>query len=315
MNYFETSPIYCSGTSELSVSQGLRGMRDRVYISTKSSDRSARGLMRDCERSLKRMGLEKLDFYHIWNISTESEAGRVLQAGGALEGLKRLKSEGLVDHIGFTSHQEPEGIVRMIETAEFETVTVSYHLLKRKAAPALKAAHRHGMGLIIMTPLGGGTLADGMGRLGELPSGRSPAEVALRFLTAHAEVSTVIPGMRTIEEVEVNARVGNAERSLTPEESRSLEKILLGFGDPREDFCTGCDYCMPCPQGVNIPYILECRKKAKLFGLGSWAEELYKSLDPSERAGRCNACGECLERCPQKLLIVDWLREAEEGFG
>ncbi len=71
---------------------------------------------------------------------------------------------------------------------------------------------------------------------------------------------------------------------------------------------------MPCPQGVNIPYILECRKKARLFGQGSQAQEHYKRLDPYERAERCNACGECLEKCPQRLPIVDWLREAEEGI-
>jgi len=309
MNYFETAPAYCSGTSEISIGKGLRGMRDRVHVSTKSSNRTADGLKRDFERSLEKMGVERFDFYHVWCLQSMDEVRKLLARRGALEGLRELQGQGLVDHIGFTSHQPPEEIIRVIETREFECVTISYHLLKRECAKVIPVALRHGLGIVVMTPLGGGTLATQTAKLRELTRSHTSTEVALRFLLAHKELGTIIPGMTSIEEVEMDARLGGMTGPLSETESRSIERILDEFRYLEEEFCTWCNYCMPCPHGVNIPFILDCRKKVEVYRLDHWARGQYQGLPPEERADRCDECGECEPKCPNRLPIVEQLKD------
>jgi len=314
MNYFETAPEYCGGTSEVSIGKGLKGIRDSVYISTKSSSRSADGLRRDFERSLKKMGVERFDFYHVWCLQRADEVRKVLGKGGALQGLRKLQREGLVDHVGFTSHQPPDEIIRVIGTKEFECVTVSYNLLTRECAKIIPAAVRHGLGMVVMKPLSGGTLATQSDKLRALTRSHTSTEVALRFLLAHKELGTIIPGVSGIEQVEMDARLGGMTDPLSETESRCIERILDEFRYLEEEFCTWCNYCMPCPEGVNIPFILDCRKKVQVYRLLHWARGQYQSLPPEERADRCVECGECEPKCPNQLPIAEQLKEAHGKF-
>ncbi len=312
MNYFETAPEYCGGTSEISIGKGLRECRDRVYISTKSSSRTADGLRRDFERSLKKMDVERFDFYHIWCLQRADEVRKVLGKGGALQGLRKLQSEGLVDHVGFTSHQTPDEIIRVIGTKEFESVTMTYNLLNRDCAKVIPVAVRHGLGIVVMRPLSGGTLATQSGKLRELTRSHTSTEVALRFLLAHRELGTIIPGMSGIEQVDMDARLGAMTDPLSETESRCIERILDEFRYLEDEFCTWCNYCTPCPQGVNIPFILDCRKKVQVYGLLHWARGQYRGLPPEERADHCVECGDCEPKCPNRLPIVERLRETHE---
>ena len=119
-------------------------------------------------------------------------------------------------------------------------------------------------------------------------------------------------GRAAIGQVEMDARLGSMTDPLDETESRCIERILDEFRYLEEEFCTWCNYCMPCPEGVNIPFILDCRKKMQVYKLLHWARGQYQSLPPEERADRCTQCGECETKCPNQLPIIERVEEAHE---
>jgi len=194
INYFETSNWYCESRSEIKVGRGLKGLRDNVCSSTKVKVGPAvtgDDVRRAFEDSLKRLEVDRVDFYQVWDFRWDDHEA-VMKKGGGLDTIEALRDEGLIGHIGMTSHESNEHVIELLDTGRFESVTLSYHLLKREVEPVIEYAGERGIGVVIMTPLAGGLLATPSEVLVELAGSRnsSNAASALRFVMSNPHVST-----------------------------------------------------------------------------------------------------------------------------
>jgi len=325
VNYFDTAPGYCNRESEAVVGRAIKPFRDRVYVSTKNpiSNGDGAAFRARLEESLSKLDCGWIDFYHMWGINWQSYTEYILAPNGPLAEARRAKEEGLIRHLSFSFHDTPEALVRIIDAGHFETMTVQYNLLDRANEQAIQHAHDLGLGVVIMGPVGGGRLAgysETIRRL--LPQGfGGNAELALRFVLAHPGVDIALSGMSSLQMVEENAATAGRRDQLSAEERQEISKALDELRRLADLYCTGCKYCLPCPNDVNIPAIFEFMNYYRVYGLREAARERYAKLgtgDPNikgENATACQECGECEQKCPQHLSIIAQLKEAHKALG
>ena len=324
-NYFETSCSYCRNTSEIKVGMGLEGFpRDKVVISTKSGCKrfpTAQSVRKTIDESLRRLRVDYLDFYQFWGLEWAAFNDVARKPGGTLEGIRKAMSEGLIRHLGFTCHDTPENVINLLRTGEFESVTMPYNLLERANAPAIAEAGRMGIGVIIMCPLHGGILGYDSPVIRGLMGGaavRSTAEAAFRFVLSNPDVTCAISGMTTPEDIAENVRTATEFQPLSASEMAAADAALKEFQAAGDKLCTGCRYCMPCPQGVGISEIFRLANASRIYGLEGGSRRDYAMFGKDwpynsyKDAAACTRCEACLEKCPQKINIPDELAKAHE---
>jgi predicted aldo/keto reductase-like oxidoreductase len=289
INFFDTARAYTDSERKMKC---LAGLGSRVILATKSLARDADGLRRDLEASLEELGREKVDLYQLHNVSKKEELERVLARGGALEGARKAQEEGLVGFVGISSHNADTAL-EALRTGEFDTLQVPVNVVEShyEEKGVLREAGRRRVGVIAMKPMGGGAI--------------HPAPAALRYALSR-EVATVIPGMRTLRELEEN--VAALEERLFPDdrEMEALRRLADSLGDR---FCRRCQYCLPCPEGIYIPQVFICLATWRWRGEPERAVELYRRSVPVP-ASACSGCGSCEEKCPYNLPVRDMLSEA-----
>ena len=273
---------------------------------------STRDQMRQCiDSSLKRLKVDRLDFYQLWDLSAQDHfETATVGPDSPLQAMRQAKEEGLVGHLGFTSHGQPDDIIGWLKAIpEFRFVTLYYNFNDRYPERVIEYAKENGIGVCIMGPLRGGLLVGDSPifaeRLPEL-TGMPVQEIALRFLLGSPGVSTVISGMNDPAHVEQNAAVAGLENPMAPEQR---ERFIAAFREfsQGEDLCTGCRYCMgKCPEGLPVFMMMGMLQLHEVFHLDSAAESLKQAynkerFDPT----RCTACGQCVEACPQDLPIPE----------
>jgi len=325
INYLDTAPHYCKGESEIVLGKAIKGWRDRVYISTKNPlDNPDSGEFRRwLETSLRKLDVEYIDFYHMWGMNKVKYETIVATPGGRLEQARKAKEEGLIRHISFSFHDTPEVLERFIDTGYFESMTVQYNLLDRANEAAIARAAARGMGVVIMGPVGGGRLAETSPEIRQLlPQGVSGSpELALRFVLSHPGVHVALSGMSTIQMVEENAATASREEPLSANERAAIARAMDQMAALAELYCTGCGYCMPCPNDVNIPENFKYMNYYRVYGLAEYARQAYAQLGrPGSwikglKAEACVRCGECEPKCPQHIPIMKQLEEVAETLG
>ena len=312
VNYFETTRGYLGGTCQHRTAPGLAGKTRGVIVSGKGSlgaDTTAHAFRAEMERQLDILGLTHFKFYQVgwfrWAMMSH-----LLKPGGALDAIRRAKDEGLVQHVGFTGHDTPENVVKCIETGLFESVTVPYNVVLRDYEPAIRRAGELGVGIVAMGPVGGGSLAFEAQKLKDaLRIDLPTAAMALRFVLSNPNVSTACSGMNTLEQLEQNVRTAkdfDPDAARFEEMCQGLDRLRESFG---EGFCTACSYCMPCPEGVNIPRHMCTHNNWKAFGMEDAARDVLGGIPEDQRAELCTECGECEEKCPNSLPIRESLKE------
>lgn len=318
VNYFDTAPGYCDKKSEVIVGKALKGRRDKVYISTKNPIENASGddYERRLETSLKKLDTDYIDFYHFWGIDLDTYENRIDVPDGPLSRAVKLKEQGVLRHISFSFHDKPENMIEIIKRGEgvFSSVLCQYNLLDRSNEEAIAYASGRGLGVVIMGPVGGGRLGAPSKAIRELMPGKvqSSAEMALRFVLNNPGVHVALSGMSTIAMVEENARTADIARPFTPEEAARIDSMLEENRRLAELYCTGCNYCMPCPQGLNIPEIFRLMNYHRVYGLTDYARSRYAGIGKGENAAACVGCGACEKKCPQKLKIRDQLAQTHD---
>jgi predicted aldo/keto reductase-like oxidoreductase len=317
INYYDTAPGYCDGRSEPYVGKALKGIRDKVYLSTKNPIRDASGenFKKRLDDSLQLLDTDYIDFYHMWGLNLKAFEELVMAPNGPMQAAERLREDGIIRHISFSFHDKPESLLRIIDSGRFETMLVQYNILDRANEPGIAHAHDKGLGVAIMGPVGGGRLAAPSERIRSMiPGGtKTTSEMALRFVMSNHNVSTVLSGMGAMQQVEENAAIASRDEPLTTEERERVTEILAENKRLCELYCTGCKYCMPCPNEVNIPNIFELVNYYRVWGLEDFAREHYAQIGKEGHdATLCVECGECEDKCPQKLHIIDQLKEAHK---
>jgi uncharacterized protein len=325
VNYFDTGKWYCAQDSEKTLGEALKGMsRDKVYLSTKYAQEkpTADDLREKFETSLRILDVQYVDFYHLWGISWESFRTKMDIPGGPLSAFLRLKDEGLVRHLSFSFHSGPEDIPRIVDTGYFESMLCQYNLLDRRNEPGIQYAASRGLGVVIMGPVGGGRLGTRSEVIERMVPGTravSTPELALRFVLTNPGVTIALSGMSTMEQVEQNIATVSKEALLTDDEQVRIRETAQANQKFMDLYCTGCAYCIPCPHEVNIPKVFEAMNLKKVWGLEEAARTMYKEIGTNQwvtgkRADACEECGECEPKCPQKIPIIEQLKESRQAL-
>ncbi len=325
VNYVDTAYGYHDGHSERIVGNAVRadGWSDKVHIATKMPGYLAQepaDLDRMFGEQLGRLGVTRIGVYmlHCLNASIWAHTRGL----GAIEWLERQRAAGRIGAIGFSFHDRYEvleAILADYDGWDFCQLQYNYVFEEVQAGTrGLQLAASKGLGVIIMEPLFGGALANPPERVTALfrEAGADPVDLALRWLWDKPEVSLVLSGMATIEQVRANA--ASAARSavggLTPDERDLLARAKAEYDRLSPIPCTGCRYCMPCPHGVRIPDVFELYNNGNVYGTGPLGlnRVLYSMIPEGARADACIACGACEERCPQSIEISTWMPTVHE---
>jgi predicted aldo/keto reductase-like oxidoreductase len=320
INYVDTAPYYLNKLSEVTVGKALKGYRDKIYLSTKNpiEDDSYDHWMKHLETSLRKLDTDYIDFYHMWGISLEVFKTRIDIKGGPIDAALKAKEMGLIKHLSFSFHDDVKNMKEIIDSGYFESVILQYNLLDRSNEKNIEYAHEKGIGIAVMGPVGGGRLGQPSKVIQSMLKDKvkSTAEMALRFVLANPHVDIALSGMSTMEMVEENVAVASVSGVLTEIEKVRITEMLQEKTRLSELYCTGCNYCMPCPQDINIPYVFSLMNLSKVYGLtdyskGKYAKLVNKNGNKSKGVDviNCIECGVCEGKCPQKLKIMRQLKE------
>jgi len=315
VNIVDTLCFYCGGLSETAVGRAVKGRRDKVFIQTKCQT------YKPLEKgetwgtrflaTLKAMKIEYLDAYLMHSLTMD-----VFEKVGEqfVEAMQPFLRDGRLRFLGFSSHDTPENIAKFVKTGVFQVMLVQYNLIESDKARVLGMAHRRGIATAVMGPVGGGRLVGPPDFVDAKLARRGFAtpEIALRYVFSNPNIDVAFSGMNTPEMVDQNARVASLRNPLSSEAGKRLAAKFRRKARRAKLFCSGCRYCMPCPAGVNIPRNLALLSNARLYKAVEWARNEYKSMKPEMRASNCKACGKCLKKCPQKIPIIDRLKEVVE---
>lgn len=318
VNYFDTAPGYCDTISEIIVGKALKGRRNQVYLSTKYPTEVGTGddYEKKLEISLNKLDTDYIDFYHFWGISLDTWEKKLDTPDGPLARALKLRDQGVIRHISFSFHDKPENMMEIIRRGQGQLASVlcQYNLLDRANEDAIAFAHEQGLGVTIMGPVGGGRLGAPSQVIQDLLPGKvqSSAEMALRFVMNNPNVNIALSGMSSMEMVEENARVASDMSPLSAEENARVDAMLEENRRLAELYCTGCNYCMPCPKGLNIPEIFKMMNYYRVYGLTDYAKKTYAAIGSGnlkfQNAAACVGCGQCEKKCPQHLHIREQLR-------
>lgn len=316
INYFDTAKL--DGDSEEKIGAALQDVRDKCVIATKTGSRTKQESLEDFKASLKRLRTDRLDIIQLHGIDDEKTLAKAMVADGSMQTCKEARRQGLVDFIGITGHK-PRVLVKAVESGEFDTVLVPLNLVTRQASEELlPAAKARDVGVVAMKPLSAKTSSlitclyqPPLSLVSDEPElkallGQSTDErvnSALRYVLSQ-DIASVIPGLKSVGEVETAAKAGEQYNGLIAEEQK---RFSFNLG---KNWCRDCGQCMPCPQNVNIAAVLRFYTLLEVYRLKCWAKKLYSGLEV--KADACTRCGECEAKCPYKLPVADMLKEAHK---
>ncbi|MFC2099473.1 aldo/keto reductase [Candidatus Bipolaricaulota bacterium] len=292
VTFFDTANGY--GTSEERIGAALSDVRDRVTLATKTPARDRDGALKHLELSLERLRTDTIDLWQFHNVSNEEDYAKVIGPGGALEAAREALRDGVIRHIGLTSHSME---IALVATASglFETIQFPFNYVTREAEEKLiPLAEEHDVGFIGMKPFAGGLLDD--------------ARVSIKYVLQWQSVIPD-PGIETIADIEGIVRVLDGDRTLTEAERQEIERIRSEVGNR---FCLRCGYCLPCPTEIPIPTAMNLVSFLRRFPVddleGGWL------ADVAAKAAACQKCGDCESRCPYELEIREMLVENVKAF-
>ncbi len=313
VNFIDTARNY--GDSERKIGVATRGGRDDFYIATKTSRRTAKGAREELSTSLRQLGMDRIDLWQLHTVSDLADYQQVTGPGGALEAMRWAQEKGLVDHVGITIHRDL-GVMRLAaDSGEFETVMLAYSIIDQEhvGAEILPLCGKKRLGVIVMKPLCGGALA--MPRAQDEPKPKHDAIVraSLRHVISNRWVTTAIPGIQSVEEVEEDCAVGRSVRALSLRERRRSLRLIgtIGASFRYGQRCLRCGYCLPCPNGIAIPDVFRALDEYQGYpgNVRSIGLETYRSL--KVRPDACAECRRCVRKCPSGIDIPAKLKQAQ----
>jgi predicted aldo/keto reductase-like oxidoreductase len=332
MNYFDTAWPYHNGASEPLLGKALAGgYRDKVRVATKLPPwkiKTRADMDHYLGRQLEKLQTDRIDYYLLHALN--GQAWDRLAGLGAIDFMDKALADGRIKNAGFSFHGVLPDFKRIVDAYPWNFCQIQYNYLDvdyQAGTKGLKYAASKGLGVIIMEPLRGGNLTadpqppavDKIWQTAEVK--RTPAEWALRWIWNHPEVTVVLSGMNDEANIEENLAIADAAHpgSLSQTECEIVEKVAAKYRELMKVGCTGCGYCMPCPEGVKIPGMFEIYNRIYLFNNLQSARMSYAfqgsgvltATDPGF-ASQCVQCGECLEKCPQGIDIPAMLEKVVE---
>lgn len=335
VNYVDTAWPYHGGQSEPVLGRALAGgYREKVKLATKLPSwllNSREDMDRFLNAQLEKLHTDHIDYYLVHALV--GDVWDKVEKLGIADFLDKAKADGRIINAGFSFHGSLKDFTRIVDAYGWDFCQIQYNFLDEKnqaGTEGLEYAASKGLGVIVMEPLRGGNLTNPLPPAvkeiwDEAPVKRTPAEWALRWVWNHSEVTVVLSGMNKEEHIEENLAVADKAYpgSLTEAERQLVKKVERKYRELMKVGCTGCRYCMPCPQGVDIPSCFEDYNNMHMTGDTAGFRFHYAvklsgilSVGEPEFASRCVQCGECLEKCPQHIeipTILEVVVEEMEG--
>ena len=331
INFIDTAYLY--GDSETFLGEILPDIRSNVKICTKLSAINVRkydDMEPLLDEQLRRLNIDCIDYYLIHSVDLKN-MNRLLKRD-LIKFIEKAKSDGKIKHIGFSYHGPKEEFRDVVDCYDWEIVMVQYNYFDENiqaSVEGIEYAASKGMGILVMEPLKGGILA------GKMPEevekvfrksnpNKSNAQWALEWVLNNRNVTCVLSGMNNFEQLNENLDVARrtTPMSMSFEELETVELAKRVMRNSLKINCSTCGYCMPCPQGVNIPECMKIYNEKFLFNhkgfinpsLMDYYQYVYGIMGSSGNAGKCNGCGKCLRKCPQNLDIIAELEKIKREF-
>ena len=324
INYVDTAMPYHGGQSEVFLGKtGLAGgYREKVKLATKLPQwqvKTRAEMDTLLNKQLKKLKTDRIDYYLLH--AMDHSAWERLKTIDVMDFLDRAKADGRIGNAGFSYHGDRDGFPGIVDDYPWEFTQIQYNILdinNQAGQSGLEYAAAKGLGVFIMEPLRGGQLVKKIPREVQriwesLDEQRNPAEWALRWIWNHKEVTCVLSGMNVDAHIDENIRIASEARAGDLD-----KKVLEAAGRVREIYaqlmkvgCTACGYCLPCPAGIQIPYVFEQYNNLHMFDNKMETRFLYGSRAGGVTTGKpiwasgCIQCGKCERHCPQSLPVPE----------
>ena len=328
INYFDTAFSYHNGHSEEVLGLALDGgLRKKVKIVTKQPlnvMKTDDDIRRNLESTLKKLRTDFLDVYLIHNINAASWP--TIRERDIIGKFEKFKEEGLIGAVGFSYHGGYNAFSEVLSYHDWDMCQLQQNILdvnKEATEQAIHDAGKKGCALVIMEPLRGGGLAYAPPEVKELykslPEQRGEIEWAFRHLINYSEVSCILSGVTALdqlkENIEIFSKPDAVSGCLSDDEKAVMAKVKAVYESKASIPCTGCEYCMPCPSGINIPIIFSRYNEGIMFDNFSQPQRSYMLMGrANSRASNCVSCGACESKCPQGIKIIDELKKSHEAL-
>ena len=328
VNYFDTAYLYAGSETVLGTVLAKNDLRDKVYIATKlpiSRCRVNTDFDRFFTAQLSALSTDYFDYYLMHNINSVAQWNKLCDLG-ICEWIAEKRSEGKVKQVGFSFHGTREAFAELLDAYDWDFCQIQYNYANENYQAGVsglqKAAAKH-IPVIIMEPLLGGKLANGLSRdavaaFKKVNADLSPAAWGLRWLWNQPEITVVLSGMNEAAQLEDNLAVAAASEPnmLTGDEKAAYAKVIDIFKTTDKVPCTGCEYCIPCPQGVNIPACFASYNASYTHGrvtsLAMYITSTAANREVTSLASKCVGCGKCEQHCPQKIEISRELKAVKQ---
>jgi uncharacterized protein len=328
VNYVDTAYPYHGGNSEWFLGRALKGgYRDKVKLATKLPCwlvQAPEDFDKYLDEQLQKLQTDHIDFYLLHGLN--AERWPQMRDLGVLKRAEHAITDGRIRHLGFSFHDELKVFREILDAYDkwtFCQIQYNYMDVQNQAGtPGLQYAASKGLAVVIMEPILGGRLVNPPQPIQDLwntaAKKRAPADWALQWLWNQPEVSVVLSGMSAMNQVQENVASADVSgvNTLTGKELSLVERVRDKYQELSPIPCTKCGYCIPCPNGVNIPRNFEIYNAGKMYDKPDWARQEYKMwLPENERASVCQDCDECEDKCPQSIPISEWMPRVHAVLG
>jgi uncharacterized protein len=333
VNYVDSAPPYHGGNSEKVLGKALLdSYRKRVKIATKLTPfmlNKADDMEKMLNTSLQKLQTDHIDYYLLHGL--EEEFWKKLQGFGALKFLEKAKADGKIVNIGFSFHGSIKTFKDIVDANDWTMCQIQYNFLDEKiqaGTEGLKYAASKNLAVMVMEPLRGGALVGKLPKevqqfYNESKTQRSAAEWGLRWVWNHPEVTVVLSGMNDEKQVAENIKTAETAlpNAMKPDELATIKNVAESYKHLMKVQCTGCEYCMPCPSGVNIPRNFSVYNDYYMFGEEQQSRAIYGMMLMGGLTGKradaslCKECKQCIERCPQHIVIPERLKSVAKDLG
>ena len=329
VNYFDTAYIYPGSEDTLGRFLEKHSLRDKVNIATKMPQylvRKADAFDRYFDEELKRLRTDHIDYY-LMHMFTDPEEWENLKRLGILSWVEEKKKAGAIRNFGFSYHGNTAMFLKILNDYDWDFCQIQYNYLDETSQAGrvgLETAYAKGIPVIIMEPLRGGRLVNMLPDqakklITENEKHRSPAEWGLRWLWDQPGVTCVLSGMNSVDMVRENCRIAATSRAgeFTDEDFELIRRVKEAINASMKIGCTGCNYCMPCPKGVDIPATFRSWNRMYTENKRGARHEYVQTVGLRKEpafASQCIKCGKCEKHCPQNLPIRESLAKADRDL-
>ncbi|MCL2287341.1 MAG: aldo/keto reductase [Firmicutes bacterium] len=316
VNYFDTAMFYCHFKSQATLGKAVKLMdRGKIMVATKlplGEVSETADFRRMLEHQLGLLDMNYIDFYHFHGINKQGFDEKIMGYGLKKEVQKAI-DEGLIKHISFSFHGDVKDIPHIVETFEmFSSVLLQYNLLDRANEENINYLADNGLGVVVMGPIAGGRLSmPSVLSQKLLGDNYSTPELAMRFVLGNKNVSCALSGMGDTGMLESNLKIANMEVPMTEEDFRKAALMMEELKKFSDLYCTGCNYCLPCPKEINIPHLFNAYTYHNVYGLSEQAKNMWNA-NRGAPVSECSGCGICNTKCPQQINVVEKLKEVEK---